>query len=86
MKTRTKYEEIILNEIRSLPPFILPQAVKTLKSFKEGIESVVMRKQASADNAQTGFCGAWADDRPADEIIADIVEHRSGFGGRKVLL
>ena len=85
MKTQTKYEEMILNEIRSLPPFILPQAVKIMKSFKEGIESAVMRKQVS-DNAQTGFCGAWEDDRSADEIIADIVGHRSGFGGRKVLL
>ena len=85
MKTQTKYEEIILNEIRGLPPFILPQAVKILKSLKEGIESVAMHKQAS-DNTQTGFCGAWEDDRSADEIITDIVEHRSGFGGRKVLL
>jgi hypothetical protein len=39
MKTQTKYEEIILNEIRSLPPFILPQAVKILKSLKEGVEN-----------------------------------------------
>lgn len=85
MKTQTKYEEIILNEIRSLPPLILPQAVKILKTLKEGVESVSMRKQAS-DSAQTGFCGAWEDDRSADEIITDIVEHRSGFGGRRVLL
>jgi hypothetical protein len=85
MKTQTKYEEIILNEIRSLPPFILPQAVKILKTLKEGVENVVLRKQVS-DNGMTGFCGAWEDDRSADEIIADIVEHRSGFGGRKVIL
>ncbi len=85
MKTQTKYEEIILNDIRSLPPFILPQAVKILKSLKESVENVVMRKQAS-DKGLTGFCGAWKDDRSADEIIAEIVEHRSGFGGRKVSL
>ena len=57
MKTQTKYEEIILNEIRSLPPFILPQAVKILKSLKEGVASVATRKQVS-DNGLTGFCGA----------------------------
>ena len=85
MKTQTKYEEIILSEIRIPPPFILPQAVKILKSLKEGIVSASMRKQAS-ENVQTGFCGVWKDDRSAYEIIADIVEHRSGFGGRKVLL
>ena len=85
MKTQTKYEEIILNEIRSLPPFVLPQAVKIIKSLKEGIESVAMRRQTSG-KVQTGFCGVWQDDRLADEIIADIVEHRSGFGGRKVIL
>jgi len=85
MKTQTKYEEIILNEIRNLPPPVLPQVVKILKSLKEGVESVSRRKTA-ADHAKTGFCGAWEDDRPADEIVADISAHRSGFGGRKVIL
>lgn len=37
-------------------------------------------------NAVTGFCGVWQDERPADEIIADIATHRSGFGGRRVQL
>ena len=85
MKTQTKYEEIILNEIRKLPPPIIPQAVKILKSLKEGIKSVSRRK-TDADNAKTGFCGAWEDDRPAAEIVADITAHRIGFGGRKVIL
>jgi hypothetical protein len=61
------------------------KSVKILKSLKEGVASVATRKQVS-DNGLTGFCGAWEDDRSADEIIADIVEHRSGFGGRKVIL
>ena len=85
MKTQTKYEEIILKEVRNLPLPVLPQAVKILKSLKEGVKSVSRRKTA-ADHAKTGFCGAWEDDRPADEIVADISAHRSGFGGRKVIL
>jgi hypothetical protein len=85
MRTLTKYEEIILNEIRTLPPPVLPQAVKMLRSLKEGVKSVSGRK-SKVDTRGTGFCGAWNDDRPADEIIADINAHRSGFGARKVVL
>jgi hypothetical protein len=85
MKTRTKYEEIILGEIRTLPPPVLPQAVKMLRSLREGIKSVAGRKSnAETERTRTGFCGVWKDDRPADEIIADITTHRSGYGRRKV--
>ncbi len=80
MRTQTKYEEIILNEIRELPQPALPQAVKILRSLKEGVKSVARRVN------ETGFCGSWKDDRPAEEIIADITAHRSGFGERKVVL
>ena len=83
MRTQTKYEEIILEEIRTLPPPVLPQAVKMLRSLREGVKSVAGRKSAT-DTKRTGFCGVWKDDRPADEIIADITAHRSGYGLRKV--
>jgi len=85
MRTQTKYEEIILNEIRELPQPALPQAVKILRSLKEGVKSVARRKSGVNVN-ETGFCGSWKDDRPAEEIIADITAHRSGFGERKVVL
>jgi hypothetical protein len=85
MKTQTKYEEIILHEIRSMPAPLLPQALKILQSLKEGVISVT-RQQAGGDISSTGFCGAWQDNRSAEEIIADIVAHRSGFGGRSVAL
>ena len=81
METQTKYEEMILTEIRNLPLPVLPQAVKILKSLKEGVQNASKRK-TDPDDAKTGFCGAWEDDRPADEIVADISVHRSGFGGR----
>jgi hypothetical protein len=85
MRTQTKYEEMFLNEIRELPLPVIPQAFKILRSLKEGVLSVT-RHQAVAESAKTGFCGVWQDDRPADEIVADIATHRSGFGGRRVEL
>lgn len=83
MKTQTKYEEIILHEIRSMPAPLLPQALKILQSLKEGVLSVT-RHQAGSGISNTGFCGAWQDDRSAEEIIADIETHRSGLGERRV--
>ena len=86
MRTQTKYEEIILKEIRTLPPPVLPQAVKMLRSLREGVNGIAGRagRKSAADTKRTGFCGVWKDDRPADEIIADITIHRSGYGRRKV--
>ena len=85
MKTQTKFEEIILHEIRSMPTPLLPQALKILQSLKEGVLSVA-KHQTVVGIASTGFCGAWQDDRSAEEIIADIEAHRSGFGGRRIEL
>ena len=88
MRTQTKYEEIILEEIRTLPPPVLPQAIKMLRSLREGVNIVTgrVRRKTATDTERTGFCGVWKDDRPADEIIADITTHRSGYGRRKVSL
>lgn len=83
MRTLTKYEEIILNEIRTLPTPVLPQAVKMLRSLREGVKSVARSKSVPATE-RTGFCGAWKDDRTADEIIAEVTAHRSGYGRRMV--
>lgn len=82
MKTQTRYEEIILHEIRTLPLPVLPQALKILRSLRDGVLSVSKQQQATV--ATTGFCGAWQDSRTADEIIDDILSHRSGFGGRGI--
>jgi hypothetical protein len=56
-----------------------------LRSLREGVKSVV-RHKAAADTERTGLCGVWKDERPAEEIIADITAHRSGYGRRKVEL
>jgi len=86
MRTQTKYEEIILEEIRTLPPPVLPQAIKMLRSLRKGVNIVTGRvgRKTATDTERTGFCGVWKDDRPVDEIIADITTHRSGYGRRKV--
>lgn len=83
MKTQTRYEEIILNEIRTLPLPVLPQALKILRSLRDGVLSV---SKQQAPVTTTGFCGAWQDNRTADEIIADIHSHRSGLGEREIEL
>ena len=49
-----------------------------------GFEQALAGSKPVADTERTGFCGAWKDDRPADEFIADITAHRSGYGLRKV--
>jgi len=85
MKTQTKYEEIFLSEIRAIPIPVLPQALKMLRSLKEGVLSV-SRYHSIAATVRTGFCGVWQNDRTADEIATDITKHRSGFGGRWVNL
>jgi hypothetical protein len=77
--------------IRLLPPrslFILvfapaipqAQALKRLRSLKEGVLSVT-RHQGVVESAKSWFCGVWQDYHPANEIVADITTHRSGFGG-----
>ena len=86
MKTQTKYEEIFLNEIRTLPMPVLPQALKILRSLREGVLSSTRHQAAKENITKTGFCGIWQDERSADEIIADICTHRSGFGGRGIHL
>jgi hypothetical protein len=79
MRTQTKYEEIILGEIRTLPPPVLPQAVKMLRSSRESVKSVAgnFGRKSAADTERTGICGAWKDNRSADEIITTISQCRT---------
>ncbi|MFZ3136470.1 MAG: hypothetical protein WA126_03650 [Thermodesulfovibrionales bacterium] len=54
------------------------------KTLKEVITDLV-NKYLSGMNEQTktiketGLCGSWEDERPADEIIKDIKAHRKWF-------
>ncbi|MBI1920664.1 MAG: hypothetical protein HYS23_06245 [Geobacter sp.] len=80
MQTKTKYEEMVLNEVRKMPRDALPQVVRMLRSFQEGIS--IVRSRAEKKTPDTGLCGIWQDDRSPDEIIEDIHAHRTGFGKR----
>ena len=83
MQTKSSYEEMVLKELRDIPGEVLPQVTKLLKSLKHAILAA-QKQQTNGENS--GLCGAWHDDRSADEIIDDIRLHRSGYGGRQVSL
>ncbi len=84
MQTKTKYEEIILKEIRDFPVEALPHVVKILHSLKKSI--FVVKSKKTSKEKSSGLCGIWKDSRNADEIINDIYSHRTGFGGRDIEL
>jgi hypothetical protein len=85
LKTLSRYEEILLNEIRTISMPVLPQALKMLRLLKEGVLSA-SKHQAVTNSVKTGFCGGWQDDRTEDEIVTEITTHRTGFGHRRVQL
>ena len=37
---------------------------------------------APSQPEESGLCGIWKDDRPAEDIIAELRSARSGFAGR----
>jgi hypothetical protein len=84
METKTEYEEMVLKEIREIPDNAHPQILKILRSVKESILTVDTSKEAMVK--ESGLCSIWQDDRIAEEIIKDIHENRTGFGGRGVVL
>ncbi len=84
MQTKTKYEEIILKDVREFPVETLPQVVKILHSLKKSI--FVVKSKKTSKEKSSGLCGIWKDSRNANEIINDIYSHRTGFGGRDIEL
>ncbi len=82
MQTKTKYEEMVIKELRGIPEDSMPQVVKILRSLKKSI-SVATKKERIK---KSGLCGIWRDKRNAEEIIEEIHSHRSGFGGRRIKL
>ncbi len=84
MQTKSKYEEMILKELREIPIVSQPQIIKILQSLKKSINAA--KKIPTAKDSTSELCGIWEDDRNADEIINDIQIHRTGFGGRGVEL
>jgi len=83
MQTKSSYEEMVLKELRDIPGEFLPQVIKIVKSLKH---TILAAQKQQKNGKNSGLCGAWHDDRTADEIIDDIRLHRSGYGGRQVSL
>ena len=84
METKTDYEEMVLKEIREIPDNVQLQVLKILRTLKESMLAVNDSKNRKF--SESGLCGTWKDDRNPEEIIRDIHEHRTGFGGRGVVL
>lgn len=81
MQTKTKYEEMVIKELRKIPEDSMPQVVKILRTLKS--VSVSTKKERIKESR---LCGIWRDKRNAEEIIEEIHSHRSGFGGRRIKL
>lgn len=71
------YEEMILRELHEFPDNMLPNILKILKILKESISPAEIPQKS--DFGESGFCGAWDDERTAEEIIEDIYSSRTGF-------
>ncbi len=77
MQTKSKYETLILNEIKGMPEEALPMVIKILQTLKETLVTVKLKK--TIEKKSSGLCGIWEDNRSADEIINDIHSFRTGF-------
>jgi len=81
----SKLKTVALKERRSLNSEIL---CLLEKSLDEEVNRLADQKKALARQSQLEvwekLCGAWEDDRSSEEIVADIVEHRTD--GREVEL
>ncbi len=75
MQTKTKQEEEILKEIRSLPEIVQEKIFKLIHFFRsEMIENKSSEEKATAEFLSV--CGTWEDNRSIDEQIKDIYSSR----------
>jgi len=84
MQTETKYEEMILQEVRAFPEEAIPEVIHILRSVRKGIS--ITQRPVGKEAEPSGLCGIWKDERSSVEIIADIRSRRTGFGQRQVEL
>ncbi|MBF0202582.1 MAG: hypothetical protein HQK66_15000 [Desulfamplus sp.] len=84
MQTQTKYEVMVLQELRNFPEEVIPDVIDILRSLRKGMS--VTRRRGGKDVNSSGLSGIWKDDRSAVEIIEDIRSRRTGFGKRQVEL
>ncbi|MFH1051820.1 MAG: hypothetical protein V1779_12940 [bacterium] len=83
MNTRTYYENLILRNIKKMPDNYLPALYNIFNTFSDMFK---INDNNREKIKSTGFCGAWEDNRTAEEIIADIENSRTGYGNREIEL
>ena len=81
MNTREYYKSLIAKDIMDIPDESLPYFFTMLSNLKDSIIKGVNQQEEKSE--LTGFCGAWEDDRPVEEIIADIESGRNYFSCRE---
>ena len=74
-RTRTDYEQHLLQEIRDLPESELPKVLKIIHFLKEEIFQVESAKGEDLELFWESF-GSWQDERSTEEIIQDVYESR----------
>jgi hypothetical protein len=83
MKTKDNYKDILLKELQGIPWESMPEVIKIIRSIKL---SILAARKIKKQNEKSGLCGTWQDNRKAEDIIEDIYSHRTGFGGRRIVI
>ena len=84
MQTKDNYGDILLKELQGIPWESIPEVIKIIRSVKLSI--LAARQVNGKPNETSGLCGAWQDNRKSEEIVEDIYSHRTGFGGRRIVI
>ena len=74
-RTRTDYEQHLLQEIRDLPESELPKVLKIIHFLNEEIFQIESAKGEDLELFWESF-GSWQDERSTEEIIQDVYESR----------
>jgi hypothetical protein len=74
-RTRTDYEQHLLQEIRDLPESELPKVLKIIHFLKEEIFQIESARGEDLELFWESF-GSWQDERSTEEIIQDVYESR----------
>jgi hypothetical protein len=75
MRTKTKYEEQIINEIKGLPVSLQKKIARMVQVFREEMTGDI-NDEKTATARFLSACGTWKDKRTVDEQINDIYKTR----------
>jgi len=75
MKTKTKYEEQIIHEMRDLPVPLQKKIVRIVHVFREEMRDMLDNEKAATQEFLSS-CGKWQDSRSVEDQISDIYDAR----------